>query len=84
MNHIYEIAGRKIGFDFPPLVIISGINHEFFGCRQSGESPAHRAGVEVLKPNTLSMMEVVGAAKEMNSGNAVVSIYMNYGTLFLK
>ena len=29
MNHFIEIAGRKIGVDFPPLVIAElGINHE--------------------------------------------------------
>ena len=54
MNHFIEIAGRKIGVDFPPLVIAElGINHE--GSLQIAKEmvdDAKRAGVEIIKHQT--------------------------------
>jgi N-acetylneuraminate synthase len=79
MNKPYiEIAGRKIGQDFPPLVIAEiGINHE--GSLQVAKEmvdAAHRAGVEVVKHQThIVADEMSGAAKKVIPGNAEVSIY---------
>jgi N-acetylneuraminate synthase len=76
-THI-EIAGRKIGPDYPPLVIAEiGINHE--GSLQVAKEmvdAAHRAGVEVVKHQThIVEDEMSGAAKKVIPGNADVSIY---------
>ena len=73
-----EIAGRKIGPDYPPLVIAEiGINHE--GSLQVAKAmvdAAHRAGVEVVKHQThIVEDEMSGAAKKVIPGNADVSIY---------
>lgn len=73
-----EIAGRKIGPDYPPLVIAEiGINHE--GSLQTAKEmvdAAHRAGVEVVKHQThIVEDEMSGAAKKVIPGNADVSIY---------
>ena len=79
MNKPYiEIAGRKIGQDFPPLVIAEiGINHE--GSLQVAKEmvdAAHRTGVEVVKHQThIVADEMSGAAKKVIPGNAEVSIY---------
>jgi N-acetylneuraminate synthase len=79
MNYPYiEIAGRKIGLDFPPLVIAEiGINHE--GSLQIAKEmvdAAKRAGVEVVKHQThIVEDEMSGAAKKVIPGNADVSIY---------
>ena len=78
MNPYIEIAGRKIGPDFPPLVIAEiGINHE--GSLQVAKEmvdAAHRAGVEVVKHQThIVADEMSGAAKKVIPGNADVSIY---------
>jgi N-acetylneuraminate synthase len=78
MNPYIEIAGRKIGSDFPPLVIAEiGINHE--GSLQIAKEmvdAAHRAGVEVVKHQThIVEDEMSGAAKKVIPGNANVSIY---------
>lgn len=72
------IAGRKIGQDFPPLVIAElGINHE--GSLQTAKEmvdAAHEAGVEVVKHQThIVADEMSGAAKKVIPGNADVSIY---------
>ena len=49
-----EIAGRKIGLDYPPFVIAEiGINHE--GSLQVAKEmvdAAHKAGAEVIKHQT--------------------------------
>ena len=73
-----EIAGRKVGPDFPPLVIAEiGINHE--GLLQVAKEmvdAAHRAGVEVVKHQThIVEDEMSGAAKKVIPGNSDVSIY---------
>ena len=78
MNPYIEIAGRKIGKDFPPLVIAEiGINHE--GSLKTAfemVDAAHRAGVEVVKHQThIVEDEMSGAAKKVIPGNADVSIY---------
>lgn len=78
MNPYIEIAGRKIGSDYPPLVIAEiGINHE--GSLQVAKEmvdAAHRAGVEVVKHQThIVGDEMSGAAKKVIPGNATVSIY---------
>jgi len=72
------IGNRKIGADFPPLVIAEiGINHE--GSLQTAKEmvdAAHRAGVEVVKHQThIVADEMSGAAKKVIPGNADVSIY---------
>ncbi|TDE53934.1 N-acetylneuraminate synthase family protein [Flavobacterium sp. GT3P67] len=78
MSPYIEIAGRKIGLDYPPLVIAEiGINHE--GSLQVAKEmvdAAHRAGVEVVKHQThIVADEMCGAAKKVIPGNADVSIY---------
>ncbi|WP_367773716.1 N-acetylneuraminate synthase family protein [Flavobacterium sp. WC2421] len=78
MNPFIEIAGRKIGVDYPPLVIAEiGINHE--GSLQVAKEmvdAAQRAGVELVKHQThIVEDEMSAAAKKVIPGNADVSIY---------
>jgi N-acetylneuraminate synthase len=78
MNPTIEIAGRKIGIDYPPLVIAEiGINHG--GNLQTAfemVDAAKRAGVEVVKHQThIVADEMSGAAKKVIPGNANISIY---------
>lgn len=78
MNPYITISGRKIGPDYPPLVMAEiGINHE--GSLQVAKEmvdAAHRAGVEVVKHQThIVADEMSGAAKKVIPGNADVSIY---------
>ncbi len=78
MNPTIEIAGIKIGIDYPPLIIAEiGINHE--GSLQTAfemVDAAKRAGVEVVKHQTHVVEdEMSGAAKKVIPGNAEVSIY---------
>ncbi len=78
MNPFIEIAGRKIGPDYPPLVIAEiGINHE--GSLETAKEmvdAAHRAGVEVVKHQTHIVADEMSAvAKKVIPGNADVSIY---------
>jgi N-acetylneuraminate synthase len=78
MNPYIEIAGRKIGIDYPPLVIAEiGINHEgSLAVAKEMVDAAHRAGVEVVKHQThIVEDEMSGAAKKVIPGNADVSIY---------
>ena len=78
MNPYIEIAGRKIGQDYPPLVIAEiGINHEgSLKVAKEMVDAAHRAGVEVVKHQThIVEDEMTGAAKKVIPGNADVSIY---------
>jgi N-acetylneuraminate synthase len=77
-NPFIDIAGRKIGLDFPPLVIAEiGINHE--GSLQIAKQmvdAAKRAGVEVVKHQThIVEDEMSQVAKLVIPGNADVSIY---------
>ncbi len=79
MQHpFFEIAGRKIGYDFEPFVIAEiGINHE--GSLQTAMEmvdAAASAGVEVVKHQThIVEDEMSSAAKNTIPGNADVSIY---------
>ncbi|MEC9209823.1 MAG: N-acetylneuraminate synthase family protein [Bacteroidota bacterium] len=78
MNHFIEIAGRKIGVDFPPLVIAElGINHEgSLKIAKEMVDAAKRAGVEVVKHQThIVDDEMSNAAKKVIPGNASISIY---------
>lgn len=78
MNPYIEIAGRKIGPDYPPLVIAEiGINHEgSLAVAKEMVDAAHRAGAEVVKHQThIVEDEMSGAAKKVIPGNADVSIY---------
>jgi sialic acid synthase SpsE len=78
MKPYIEIAGRKIGQDFPPLVIAEiGINHEgSLKVAKEMVDAAFRAGVEVVKHQThIVEDEMSGAAKKVIPGNADVSIY---------
>lgn len=77
-NRFIEIAGRKIGSDYPPLVIAEiGINHG--GSLQVAKEmvdAAARAGVEIVKHQThIVEDEMSSAAKKVIPGNADVSIY---------
>lgn len=78
MNSFIEIAGRKIGLDFPPLVIAEiGINHEgsLVVAKQMVDA-AKRAGVEVVKHQThIVEDEMNKEAKKVIPGNSDVSIY---------
>jgi N-acetylneuraminate synthase len=78
LNPYIEISGRKIGQDFPPLVIAEiGINHEgSLKVAKEMVDAAKRAGVEVVKHQThIVEDEMSGAAKKVIPGNADVSIY---------
>ena len=68
MNPYIEIAGRKIGQDFPPLVIAEiGINHEgSLKVAKEIVDAAKRAGVEVVKHQThIVDDEMSGASKRL-------------------
>ncbi|MEM9679480.1 MAG: N-acetylneuraminate synthase family protein [Bacteroidota bacterium] len=77
-NPFIEISGRKIGRDFPPLVIAEiGINHEgSLEVAKQMVDAAKRAGAEVVKHQThIVEDEMSKAAKSVIPGNAEVSIY---------
>lgn len=73
-----EIQGRKIGIEYPPLVIAEiGINHEgsLVVAKQMVDA-AYRAGIEVVKHQThIVEDEMSAAAQKVIPGNANVSIY---------
>lgn len=79
MSHPYfEIAGRKIGYDYEPLVIAEiGINHEgSLEVAKQMVDAAASAGVEMIKHQThIVDDEMSSAAKKTIPGNADVSIY---------
>ncbi|WP_207493416.1 N-acetylneuraminate synthase family protein [Aridibaculum aurantiacum] len=78
MNNSFSISGRKIGYDFPPLVIAEiGINHEgSLEVAKQMVDAAKAAGVEVVKHQThIVEDEMSSAAKNTIPGNADVSIY---------
>ena len=79
MAHPYfEIAGRKIGYDYEPLVIAEiGINHEgSLKVAKEMVDAAKQAGIEVVKHQThIVEDEMSSAAKNTIPGNADVSIY---------
>ena len=74
----FEIAGRKIGYDYKPLVIAEiGINHEgSLEVAKQMVDAAKKAGVEIVKHQThIVEDEMSSAAKNTIPGNADVSIY---------
>ena len=74
----FEISGRKIGLDYPPLVIAEiGINHEgSLKVAKEMVDAAKQAGVEVIKHQThIVEDEMSSEAKAVIPGNADVSIY---------
>ncbi|MBT1688340.1 N-acetylneuraminate synthase [Dawidia soli] len=78
MHPFFEIRGRKIGYDYDPVVIAEiGINHE--GSLQTAfemVDAAHRAGAEIIKHQTHIVEDEMSAdAKKVIPGNADVSIY---------
>lgn len=78
MNPFIEIAGRRVGRDYSPLVIAEiGINHE--GSLQTAfemVDAAALAGIEIIKHQTHVVDdEMSSAAKKVIPGNADVSIY---------
>ncbi len=74
----FNIGKRKIGAEYPPLVIAEiGINHDgsLIVAKEMVDA-AHRAGVEVVKHQThIVEDEMSSAAKNVIPGNADVSIY---------
>ena len=77
MNYI-EINGRKIGKDYPPLVIAEiGINHNgSLKIAKEMVDAAYRAGAEVIKHQThIVQNEMSKEAKKVIPGNANISIY---------
>ena len=77
-NPYIEISGRKIGLNFPPLVIAEiGINHGgSLKVAKAMVDAAKRAGVEVVKHQThIVEDEMSGEAKKVIPGNAKESIY---------
>lgn len=72
------IEGRKIGMDYPPLVIAEiGINHEGnIATAFEMVDAAYRAGAEVIKHQTHIVEDEMSLeAKKVIPGNADVSIY---------
>jgi N-acetylneuraminate synthase len=73
-----EISRRKIGPDYPPLVIAEiGINHEgSLKIAKEMVDAAKRSGVEMIKHQThIVEDEMSAAAKKVIPGNADISIY---------
>ena len=78
MNTFIEIAGRKIGLDYDPLVIAEiGINHNgSLHVAKKMVDAAARAGVEVVKHQThIVADEMSSAAKKVIPGHTKESIY---------
>ncbi len=78
MSPFFEIAGRKIGYDYKPLVIAEiGINHEgSLDTAMQMVDAAYEAGVEIVKHQThIVEDEMSSAAKRTIPGNADISIY---------
>ena len=74
----FEISGRMIGYNHPPLVIAEiGINHEgSLSVAKSMVDAAIDAGAEVIKHQThIVEDEMSSEAKGVIPGNADVSIY---------
>ena len=77
MNYI-EISGRKIGEDYPPLVIAEiGINHNgSLKIAKKMVDAAKRAGAEIIKHQThIVDDEMSKEAKKVIPGNSNISIY---------
>ena len=77
-NHYITIGGRKIGANYPPLVIAElGINHEgSLKVAKEMVDAAHRSGAECVKHQTHVIDdEMSGEAKKVIPGNSSISIY---------
>lgn len=77
-NPVFQIEDRKVGLDYPPLVIAEiGINHEgSLAAAKQMVDAAKRAGIEVIKHQTHIVEDEMSAeAKKVIPGNANVSIY---------
>lgn len=77
-RNVLNIAGRKVGYDYPPLVIAEiGINHN--GSLSEAKKivdAAISAGAEVIKHQThIIDDEMSAAAKQVIPGNADISIH---------
>ncbi len=73
-----NIAGRKVGEEYSPLVIVEiGINHEgSLDVAKEMVDSAHQAGAEIIKHQTHVVEdEMSKEAKKVIPGNASVSIY---------
>ena len=73
-----EISGRKVGFDFPPLVIAEiGINHGgSLDVAKKMVDAAHASGAEIIKHQTHVVEdEMTAHARSVVPGNATSSIY---------
>jgi sialic acid synthase SpsE len=78
MMPFIEIKTRKIGYDFPPIVIAElGINHNgSLDVALKMVDAAHRAGVEIIKHQThIVDDEMSPAAKNIIPGNSNINIY---------
>ena len=75
---MFEIQGRKVGYDYDPLVIAEiGINHGgSLTVAKEMVDAAHRAGAEIVKHQThIIEDEMSSEAKRVKPGNADISIY---------
>ena len=78
MQNYIQIEDRKIGLDYPPLVIAEiGINHNGdLDTAKAMVDAAHRAGIEVVKHQThIIEDEMSQSAKSVIPGNSDKSIY---------
>ena len=78
MQNYIQIEDRKIGLDYPPLVIAEiGINHNGdLDTAKAMVDAAHRAGIEVVKHQThIIEDEMSQSAKSVVPGNSDKSIY---------
>ncbi|MFS0817753.1 N-acetylneuraminate synthase family protein [Lysinibacillus sp. 1P01SD] len=78
VNPFIEICGRKIGQDYPPIVIAEiGINHEgSLEVAKEMVDAAWKAGAEIIKHQThIIEDEMSPSAKNVIPGNTDVSIY---------
>jgi sialic acid synthase SpsE len=78
MNPSFEIEGRFIGPDHPPLIIVEiGINHGGnLDIAKKMVDAAKSAGAEIIKHQThIVQDEMAGAAKKIQPINADTSIY---------
>lgn len=78
MQNYIQIEDRKIGLDYPPLVIAEiGINHNGdLDTAKAMVNAAHRAGIEVVKHQThIIEDEMSQSAKSVIPGNSDKSIY---------
>lgn len=78
MNNYMQIENRKVGVEYPPLVIVEiGINHE--GSLETAYEmvdAAWKSGAEVIKHQTHVVEdEMSHEAKKVIPGNASISIY---------